>query len=735
MSNQINKEHSEPIPVTLFTGCLSKSKPQGISTITEILQTIRTDDQKEFVEFSKTLRQLSKTDPEKYTSRKEKECKAFIIGQFTDRKNGACVAYAPMIGFDIDRLNDVPRIIGLLSKIPFIYAAFSSPSGAGVRFLVRCAGNQEQHKDYYKAITIKVSDLIGVPTDKQLRTQWKGEGMEAEQIREQLKTTPHIDTSTNNIARLWFYTWTPKTEFYHNPNSEVFSMNKKGTNSPQLSEDQKISACIDKVKRQSIGSGRNNFVFAFACELAQHGVEKSRGLSECMAYVEKDFPATEIKKTVSSAYQSKKRIYSDAQILKYISLTTNKKAPDIKRPKPTPSATNKKEGGNLPKFIRLKTFLIGRYDFRYNIISNEIESSAKGQHKYKELNENDIICELLSVGFTGVETPLIALLKSSFVPKYDPFKEYFSSLPEWKESDPDHIEQLARYITAKDQDWFNLQFKKALVRTVACALRAMPFNKQCFVLKGIQNDGKSSFIRFLCPPKLSSYITEQINVNNKDGRLTLCQNLIINLDELSQFSKWDINKVKALISVDSVKERLVYDRKPTKLERRASFFGSTNNDEFLTDETGSVRWLIMEIQPKGVKHDFGGVNGYRAINIDQVYSQAYYLLKSGYKYELTRDEIAQSERINKTYQIASIEQELIQDHFAPSTEDTTGSEFLTATDILKAIESEVKTTIHKQNVGRALKYLGFEQSQRFFKEYGYQRKGYWVQKLENEKRL
>ncbi len=368
-----------------------------------------------------------------------------------------------------------------------------------------------------------------------------------------------------------------------------------------------------------------------------------------------------------------------------------------------------------------------KYDFRFNIISNEIEYKQKHQKQYDLLNENDLIVELMEANFTGVEAPLIALLKSSFVPKYDPFEQYFKSLSFWDESKPDYITKLAGYVKAKDQEWFNLQFKKMMVRSIACALNIIPFNKQCLTLVGKQNDGKTRFLRFLCPPVLKNYIKENLDIHNKDGRLALCQNFFINLDELANFSKYDINKTKAFFTIDRIKERLPYDRKASNFYRRASFLASTNSSEFLTDETGNVRWLVFDIEH--IYHDDGGKHGYnRNIDIDLVYSQAYALLQSGFNYKLTAEELAKSESNNRSYQVTTIEQELIQEKYLPATKDDHDI-FLRTTDILKDLENETNTRITTKSIGKAMRMLGFDQSQKFFKEYSQQRKGYYVKRI------
>ena len=224
---------------------------------------------------------------------------------------------------------------------------------------------------------------------------------------------------------------------------------------------------------------------------------------------------------------------------------------------------------------------------------------------------------------------------------------------------------LANFVTAKDQDWFNYHFKKTLVRVIACALTRIAFNKQCFTIVGKQDDGKTSFIRFLCPPSLKNYIKEDLDIHNKDGRLTLAQNFIINFDEFSNFSRFDINKIKSFFTIDKVKERLPYDRVSMNFPRRASFFAGTNKSEFLTDETGNVRWLTMEIE--SIQHDNGGAKGYNQnVDINRVWAQAYVLLQSGFVYQLTPDDIKKSEANNQRFSRTSYEEELIMQRFTPS---------------------------------------------------------------------
>lgn len=343
-------------------------------------------------------------------------------------------------------------------------------------------------------------------------------------------------------------------------------------------------------------------------------------------------------------------------------------------------------------------YLSTYYKFRYNTIALDIEYCKKTTHDWQSLNENSLYLEMQKKGIKISINNLIAILKSEFVPHYNPIQEYFENLPKW-DGKTDYISNLANYVFPLDREKFNHHFKKWCVRTVKCALIDRYFNKQAFVLvHKTQNSGKSSFCRFLCPPELSQYLAEDIS-NDKDARILLCKNFLINLDELSSLAKKEINTLKSYFSKDQINERLPYDRKNTILPRISSFIGSTNRDTFLDDETGSVRWLCFQIT---------GINwNYRQeFNIDLLWAQAYALAFSNdFNSEMTFEEIQENEERNRSYQILSAEQELIAKNFKPCNEIK--GKFMTASDIL--VELQIYgIKLSQVQVGKALNALGFE---------------------------
>ena len=245
-----------------------------------------------------------------------------------------------------------------------------------------------------------------------------------------------------------------------------------------------------------------------------------------------------------------------------------------------------------------------------------------------------------------------------------------------------------------------------MIRTIVCCHDASYYNKQALILVGErQNSGKSSFMRFLCPAVLKGYMAENISTD-KDGLIALTENFLINMDELSTMSKYEINSLKSVFSKDRIKVRLPFERRASMLPRIASFMGSTNKTQFLNDETGSVRFLNFEVNSINWNYT-------KEVDINIAWSQAYQLWKTNYPYELTSTEIQQNEIINNQYKLSTPELELILKHLAPGTPEE-HQYFWTASEVLQFLleHTHTRMRISTINIGKALKMAGFKQSQK-----------------------
>ncbi|MFN8429008.1 MAG: VapE family protein [Spirosomataceae bacterium] len=356
----------------------------------------------------------------------------------------------------------------------------------------------------------------------------------------------------------------------------------------------------------------------------------------------------------------------------------------------------------------VEDFLNANYEIRLNEVNYQLEVRELGSNEsFRDLNENDIFKDLHK-NYKGISMSfLLAILKSSYVHKYNPFFEYFESTKERynPEESVDHIDKLSNYVNAENQSRFRVQFKKMLVRCIACSLDDNVFNKQAFVLvQKKQNSGKATFCRWLCPPKLNTYYTENITMD-KDGLIALSENFIINLDELSTLSKIELNTLKSAFSRDHVKVRPPYGSKSIRMPRRANFIGSINQFDFLNDETGSVRWLCFKIE----EIDWNYKN---EINIDLVWSQAYHLYLNGFEYQLTSEEIKENEFENEKFQYISPEQDMLVSALRPASKED-HDRFMSATDIIAYLCEHFHSKVIPKPVqlGKGLTKLGYEQTQ------------------------
>lgn len=389
-----------------------------------------------------------------------------------------------------------------------------------------------------------------------------------------------------------------------------------------------------------------------------------------------------------------------------------------------------KDNENLPNqigysetiFQVAERYLNKNYNIRYNEVTNELQFKKKENSFYEEINIDSLYVKLQNDKIQITIQKLTSLLRAGIMETHNPFKDYFEKvITKKRDTNFDYIDHLSNYIITKNQERFRKQFKKMFVRSVACSIDPKVVNKQAFILvHDKQNSGKTTFLNWLCPTDLENYITENI-ATDKDSLIALSENFIINMDELATFNRSEINALKSMLSKAKVKVRHPFGRKAVLTNRCANFVGSTNKDNFLSDETGSVRWLCFELEKINWNYN-------KEVNIDNVWAQAYQLYKDGFHYELTSSEIAENEEENKKHQIPTIEAELIQQHFLSGNKDN-HDYFFTATDFIKVLPEKLGVAFNStpEKIGKALKTLGFERSSKTNGVHSL--KGYYILKI------
>lgn len=374
---------------------------------------------------------------------------------------------------------------------------------------------------------------------------------------------------------------------------------------------------------------------------------------------------------------------------------------------------------NLTKIAKIQQFVTKLYDLRFNTLTNELLARPKGKKDPFELfNQSELVCQLFEAGYSKFNAELEAFL-SARVPRFDPIREYFNTLPTW-DGQTDHIDYLAAFVETDDDAFFRPMFAKHLVRTVRQALALEPgfFNKHCLTFVGNQNDGKTRFFDFLVPTQLAEYQRKGIDFGTNDGKISISQNFQINLDELASFDRKELNNhFKTVLSESTVKFRGLYQKTEQRHARRASFVASTNQTEFLTDETGNVRWLVFNVL--AIHHDNGGPRGYnRLVNMDLVWSQAYALYKGGFPDQLTPDELQTLNRRNANFMRVSHEMELLRTHFQPAGKEEPGTRFYSASKLAEELQALSRFRLNSTMVGRGLNALRYPRD-KYAGTYGY----------------
>ena len=129
-------------------------------------------------------------DPEKRQGLKKALLPAIrFAGTFKGQMDIDCMEHSGLICLDFDHLPNVTKRKEELKAFPFIYAAFISPSGDGIKALARIPADVKTHRGFFNGLR----DIM-----------------------------PDIDKSGINLARVCYESYDP--DIYVNPNATVFDV-------------------------------------------------------------------------------------------------------------------------------------------------------------------------------------------------------------------------------------------------------------------------------------------------------------------------------------------------------------------------------------------------------------------------------------------------------------------------------------------------------------------------------
>jgi len=354
-----------------------------------------------------------------------------------------------------------------------------------------------------------------------------------------------------------------------------------------------------------------------------------------------------------------------------------------------------------------ESFLNRFYEFRFNKVTGRVEYKPKENQNFLRLGEYDLNSLYRKLSYAHIDIGignLASLLASDFAAPFDPFVEYYQSLPPWDQK-TDYIAQLADSVQLKrpqERETWHEYLKKWLVAAVGCAIDPKVNNQTCLTLVGPQGYYKSTWLNRLLPDRLSGYLhMGTIDPTNKDTMIHLSECFLINLDELETLNKHELGSLKSIMTMNENRIRRPYAHFADQMIRRASFVGSINKNSFLADETGSRRFLVFEIETVNTAH---------GIDMNKVHAQAYYLFRAGFRYWFDRNETAAVNTRNREYSIQTTEDELVAQYCTPGPATGNTAEWYTATEVAEKIALQASYSLNKtsaRDFGVALTKAGY----------------------------
>ena len=221
-------------------------------------------------------------------------------GQFTKRNDSSLSEHSGLICLDFDGYNSTKDLLQekeKLSKDKYVYSAFISPSGKGLKVLVKIPKEVDNHKNYFSSL-------------------------------EKHFNSPYFDTTSKNISRVCYESYDPLIHI--NINSSLWDSiieqeynevtKNQGVVTIHVNDENKIVEILMKWWESKYGlktGERNNNVYILAAAFNDFGVNQTLAEYVMSQFTSKDFPSSEVKRTILSAYSNRQnfgtKFYEDEE--------------------------------------------------------------------------------------------------------------------------------------------------------------------------------------------------------------------------------------------------------------------------------------------------------------------------------------------------------------------------------------------------------------------------------------
>jgi|TARA_R110000751_G_scaffold4638_1_gene22488 hypothetical protein len=265
--------------VTIFKDIKDTSQP-FYRDVKLVLKRIEEGSSKELV---KEIRKSK--DKEERNDLKKRLPAICFSGKFNKRNDNSLIEHSGLICLDFDGYKSSKDLLQekeRLSKNKYIYSVFISPSGKGLKALVKIPEDIGNHKNYFASL------------NKYLNSE-------------------HFDTTSKNVSRVCYESYDPL--IYISKNSSIWDkideqeyvekVTHKDKPTIPLTDENKIVEILTKwwEKKYGLKNGeRNNNVYILAASFNDFGVPKTLAEYVMSNFDSKDFNRNEILRTINSAY-------------------------------------------------------------------------------------------------------------------------------------------------------------------------------------------------------------------------------------------------------------------------------------------------------------------------------------------------------------------------------------------------------------------------------------------------
>lgn len=354
----------------------------------------------------------------------------------------------------------------------------------------------------------------------------------------------------------------------------------------------------------------------------------------------------------------------------------------------------------------LEAYLFGHFDFRFNVLAEQTEFCEKGKADFRLVDQrvlNTLCMKARKQGINCWDKDVSRLLLSQQIADFHPFMDYVEKLPGW--DGVDRVSELAQRVSDASV-WVN-GFHRWMLGMVA---QWMKLDGQCanamapLLISTEQGRCKSTFCSILLPEELQGFYIDKFDLSSESGceqKLSLFG--LINMDEFDRYGVRSMATLKNLMQMKKMTFRKSHRSYYSQLPRIASFIGTSNQKELLTDTTGSRRFLCVEVTHKidCTPPDYA-----------QIYAQLKAELLAGERYWFTSEEEKEIQANNQKYYKHSPEQELFFKCFRIPSAEEEGIR-LSSTDIFCRLQKRFPAAFRGRsvsNMGRMLLAMGVERT-------------------------